>query len=134
MRLTPQEISSFPLPEFRQFGILCCRRLAYLTNDKRFGKALRRLEQSLGPPLDDRMRRDAFNAANSAYIDIYRQHNAMSVEASVMCTLVYACWDTATPNLLGNFEFALSKAELLSLDQIRSIEQELLEQIRREAG
>ena len=129
MKLHPEGINSFPLPIFRQFGILCCHRVAYLTNDKRLLKALKKLEQSVGPPNNERMRRDAFNAANSAYLDIRCRQSDMSIEAAVACTLVCACESFANSSLLGNFEFALSEAESLSLTEIRDIECEMLKLI-----
>lgn len=129
LKLSPESVGSFPPYEFRQLGLLCCRRLAYLTKDKRFAKALKSLEQSLGPPVDERMRRNAFNAANSAYTDIRSRHDNMTIEAAVVCTLVCACGNGANSTLLGNFEFALSKAESLKLDQIRAIEREMIAQI-----
>jgi len=129
MKLRPEGIGSFPLQQFRQFGILCCHRVAYLTKDRRLAKALKKLEQSLGPPMDERLRRDAFNAASSAYADIRCQHDDMTIEAAVACTVVCACEGFANTGLLGNFEFALSKAESLTLDEIRKIERELIDQL-----
>eukprot|EP00456_Euglypha_rotunda_P074649 TRINITY_DN6850_c0_g1_i18.p1 TRINITY_DN6850_c0_g1~~TRINITY_DN6850_c0_g1_i18.p1 ORF type:complete len:132 (+),score=7.40 TRINITY_DN6850_c0_g1_i18:507-902(+) len=125
MTVKPKRVGPFSLQQFRRFGILCCRRLAYLTKDRRLAKALTKLEQSLGPPMDERLRRDAFNAANSACSDISRRDGDMTIEAAVACTLVCACEGDANTNLLGNFEFALSKAESLTIDEIREIEYEL---------
>ena len=128
-RLGYDEISSLPILPFRQLGILCCRRLAHLTLDNRFSKALKTLEQSLGPPINEQLRRDAFNAANSAYVSISCRDAEMNVEAAVFCTLVCAAENFANANLLGNFEFVLSKGELLSFDQIKQIECDLMTQI-----
>ncbi|MFN8391264.1 MAG: hypothetical protein U0136_13310 [Bdellovibrionota bacterium] len=93
-------------------------------------KALKTLELSLGPPPNERLRRDAFNAANSAYRDIRSKYADTSVEADIACTLVCACDDTPNVNLLGNFESALSRTESLSRSRIREIEHELLEQLK----
>ena len=129
MKFTREGISSFPLQHFQKFGILCCRRVAYLTKDKRLAKALTKLERSLGPPIDERMRRDAFNAANSAYVDIASRQHDKTIEEAVARTFVCASAGFANPNLLGNLEFVLSQAESLSLTEIRDIEDELLKQI-----
>jgi hypothetical protein len=126
LKIGRDEISSLPMTQFRELGIACCQRLAHLTKDNRFAKALKKLEQSVGPPCNEPLRRDAFNAANSAYVDIHHQQNEMTVEAAVFCTLVCASENFASSNLLGNFEFALSKGEFLSLDQIRRIEAEII--------
>lgn len=126
MKVGREDISSLPMLRFRQVGIACCRRLLHLTKDHRFAKALKKLEQSLGPPCNEQLRRDAFNAANSAYLDISARKSEMTVEAAVFCTLVCASESFASSNLLGNFEFALSKGELISIDQIRKIETEII--------
>lgn len=94
--------------------------------DKRLAKALRKLEQSLGPPINERIRRDAFNAANSAYQDLYASSNLVKTMAYA---LVYACWDTSNSNLIGNFEAALEEGELLGRAEIREIESEILRAI-----
>lgn len=129
MKLKLENVSSFPLLQFRRFGILCCCRVAYLTNDKRLAKTLKKLELSLGPPSNERVRRDALNAANSIYKDIRSRKPQMTIEAAVACTLVCACDDGPNSNLLGNFEFALLNAESLELSEIRKIENEMLKKI-----
>lgn len=55
-----------PLELVRQ---VCVTRFRCNHKDKRLGKALRRLEKSLGPPPNDKLRRDALNAAKSIYQD-----------------------------------------------------------------
>lgn len=129
MELDPQAITSLPLQQFRRFGIACCRRLGCANKDRRLAKALKKLEQSLGPPINERMRRDALNTAKSAYQDIRSKDLDMTINAAVACTLVCACEDGPNVNLLGNFEFALSRAEALSVSEIREIECSILNQI-----
>ncbi|MBI1345279.1 hypothetical protein GC163_03230 [bacterium] len=97
-------------------------------------KALKTLEASLGPPMNERLLRDAFNAANSAYLEISQRDNRMTIEAAVACTLVCACEGHVNSSLLGNFESALSQAEALNLDQIRTIEYEFSDLVRNQGG
>lgn len=124
-----QDVASLPLPQFRQLGLLYCRRLAHLTTDRRWAKALRKLELSLGPPMDERMCRDAYNAANSAYVDILRKPGRHRAEEAVACTLVCACSSVANSGLQGNFEPALEYGESLATAQIREIQAGFLRQI-----
>ena len=70
MKFNPDAIKTLSLQHFRRFGIACCHRLRCAERDKRLAKALKKLELSLGPPINEQMRIDAFNAANSAYLDI----------------------------------------------------------------
>src|SRR5262249_36546580 len=97
-------VETLSVEQFRRFGIACCYRLGCDRKDKRLAKALKRLKQSLGPPVSEKMRRDAFNAANSAYQDLYASGNVIR---AVACTLVCACWDGPNSSLIGNFESAL---------------------------
>lgn len=129
MRLRREGINSFPLPAFHRLGILCCRRVAHLTRDKRLAKALQTFERSVGPPFDERLRRDARNAANTVYVELSRKHGRTTVEASVACTLVCACESFANANLLGNFESALTEGELLTTEAVRKIVAELIEEV-----
>lgn len=129
MKLKLENVSSFPLPQFRQFGIQCYHRVAYLTNDKRLGKALKKLERSLGPPPNECMRREALNAAKSVHQEISSRSPQTSIEAAVACTLVCACDDGPNSNLLGNFELVLSKAEFLELSEVREIENDILKKV-----
>jgi hypothetical protein len=119
----PKCIETLTPDQFRRFGIACCHRLGCHRNDKRLAKALKSLEQSLGPPADENLRRDAFNAANSAYHDLYPSG---PVIRAIACTLVCACWESPTTSLIGNFESALEEGEHLSRAQIREIESEIL--------
>jgi hypothetical protein len=95
--------------------------------DRRLAKALSRLEQSLGPPPNEKLRRDAFNAANSAYLALYADGQLIRDTA---CTLVCACEDAPNVNLIGNFESALEVGERLSRDEIRQIESEIFQAVR----
>jgi hypothetical protein len=119
----PRSIHTLSVEQFRRFGIACCYRLGCDRKDKRLAKALKRLQQSLGPPVNEKLRRDAFNAANAAYLDLCASGSVMQV---IACTLVCACWDGPNPNLIGNFELALEEGELLSRAEAREIEGELL--------
>jgi hypothetical protein len=89
----------------------------------RLAKALKRLEQSLGPPVNEKMRRDAFNAAKSVYRGLSASGD--DVIRAVACTLVSACWDYPIGTLLGNFRSALMKGENLSWDEVMEIESEI---------
>jgi hypothetical protein len=119
----PDVIKTLSIEQFRRFGIACCYRVGCDRTDKRLAKALKKLEQSLGPPVNEKMRRDALNAANSAHQDLYARGSATR---AVACTLVCACWDGPNINLIGNFETALEEAEYLSRAEIRAIESEIL--------
>jgi hypothetical protein len=119
----PGCMKSLSIEQFRRFGIACCYRLGCDRKDKRLAKALKKLELSLGPPVNERVRRDAFNAANSAYRDLYASSNVIR---AVACTLVCACWDGPNSNLIGNFESALEEGERLNRPEIREIEGEIL--------
>lgn len=123
MTFDPGRFTTLSVEQFRRFGIACCYRLGCDRQDKRLAKALKKLERSLGPPADERMRRDAFNAANSAYHDLDASGN---VTRAIACTLVCACWDGPNVNLIGNFESALEQGESLSRAEIREIEREML--------
>jgi len=125
----PECIETLSVEQFRRFGIACCYRLGCDHKDKRLAKALKKLEQSIGPPVDEKMRRDAFNAANSAYRDLYASSNVIG---AVACTLVCACWEGPNPNLIGNFEYALEEGEHLSRAEVREIESEILRAVLEE--
>jgi hypothetical protein len=119
----PNCIETLSVEQSRRFGIACCYRLGCDRKDKRLAKALKKLKQSLGPPADEKLRRDAFNAANSAYEDLYASGQVIRAMA---CTVVCACWDGPIPNLIGNFESALEEGEHLSMTEIREIESGIL--------
>ena len=110
-----ESIDRLTLSQFRRLGIACCYRLRCNHKDKRLGKALRRLERSLGPPPNDQLRRDALNAAKSIYQDLAQTNSVLKAAA---CTLVCACWDGPNPNLIGNFCAALREGENLSSEEI----------------
>jgi hypothetical protein len=123
--------------QFLRFGIACCYRVGCDRIDKRLAKALRKLEQSVGPPVNEKMRLDAFNAANS----VFRNLNSRDDEIKwlVACTLVLACREylvsssgTSRPSVLGNFRSALIKGENLSSAEAIAIENEILQQILHE--
>jgi hypothetical protein len=122
----PDIIETLTLEKFRRFGIACCYRLKCDRKDKRLAKALSKLEQSLGPPLDEKLRRDAQNIAQSVYQEVGTNNSVLSATA---CTLVCACWNSPIPNLIGNFESALKYGEFLSRTEIRKIESEILRAI-----
>ncbi len=122
MTFDPDRVEKLSAEEFRRFGIACCRRLGVERADKRLAKALRTLVRSLGPPPDEKLRRDAYNAANSAYRELRRGD---PVSKAVACTLVCACWVTPIPNLIGNFEAALEQGEGLGRAEVRQIEADL---------
>jgi hypothetical protein len=115
-------IQTLSVEQFRRLGIACCYRLGCDQKDKRLRKALMLLERSLGPPVNDKMRRDALNAAQSVYREL---HSSNDASKAVACTLVCACLDDPNPNLIGNFELALSASEQLTRAQIRDIENEI---------
>jgi hypothetical protein len=119
----PTYIETLPIEQFRRFGIACCYRLGCDRKDRRLAKALKKLEQSLGPPANEKLLRDAYNAANSVYLDLRASGD---VNWAAACTLVCACWDYPIPNLIGNFETALEEGEGLSRDEVREIEREIL--------
>ena len=75
MELTPDKIASFPLPLFQRFGARCCRRIQQHITDTRFEKSLRKLERCSGLSPREQLRRDAFNAANAAYHELYQTHS-----------------------------------------------------------
>jgi hypothetical protein len=122
----PDCIETLSVEQFRRFGIACCYRLGCDRKDKRLAKALKRLEQSLGPPVNEKMRRDAYNAANSVYLELYASSNLVD---AVACTLVCACSDVPNVNLIGNFESALEDGKGLSRDEVREIESKILQSI-----
>ncbi len=126
MTFDPDRIMTLSTMQFRRFGIACCYRLGCDRKDKRLAKALKRLEQSLGPPADESMRRDALNAANSACRDLSASSGVIQVVAR---TLVCACWDGPNENLIGNFEAALEQGEHLSRSEIKDIESEIFRAI-----
>lgn len=128
MKFTSEFLNTLSIEQFRRFGIALCHRLRCDQYDRRLAKALRKLEESLGPPLNEKLRRDAHNTASSAYNDIRGMHSDITLEASVACTLVCASEKMISPNLLGNFESALEKAESLSLAEIRKIEQQIFDE------
>ena len=79
---------------------------------------MKMLERSLGPPLSEKMRRDAFNAANSACTDLRRKSE---LDDALACTVLCACWPEPTSLLLGNSEWALVKGENLSIAEASEI-------------
>jgi hypothetical protein len=122
-------IQTLSVEQFRRFGIACCYRLGCDQKDKRLRKALKLLERSLGPPVDEEMRRDALNAARSVHREFYSSNNTSE---AIACTLVCACLDDPNPNLIGNFELALGASEQLTRAQIREIENEILRTVLNE--
>jgi len=121
MAFDPYCIERLPVERYRRFGIACCYRLGCDRKDKRLAKALKKLEQSLGPPPNEKLRRDAYNAAKSTYLAVYASGGVI---VDIACTLLCA-YSGPQVNLIGNFESALEKGELLSRDDIRKIESEL---------
>jgi hypothetical protein len=128
MRVTSdrENIETLTVEQFRRVGIVCCRRLGCDRRDKRLAKALKMLERSLGPPPCEKMRRDAFNAANSACTDLRRKSELDNV---IACTVLCACWDGPTRLLFGNFESALMEGEHLSFAEVKEIERRIVEGI-----
>jgi hypothetical protein len=127
-------IETLSVTQFLRFGIACCYRVGCDRIDRRLAKALKKLEQSVGPPVNEKMRRDAFNAANSVYRNLSWRDDA--IRASVACTLVCACKEypisssmTSRTSVLGNFRAALIKGENLSLAEAIEIEDEILQRI-----
>ena len=127
MELNPDEIASFPLPLFQRYAARCCRRIEQHIADARFAKILKKLERCTGLSPEEQLRRDAFNAANAAYCELYESDRQFSVAVAAMCTLVCACEAVANPNLLGNFRSVLERTEKLSVAKIRQIQVELLD-------
>ena len=127
MELTPDKIASFPLPLFQRFGARCCRRVQRHIRDTRFEKILRKLELCSGLSPREQLRRDAYNAANAAYHELYQAEQDFTVQVAAMCTLVCACDEMASTSLLGNFQSVLERAEGLQTSAIRQIEIELLD-------
>jgi len=127
MTFDPDWITTLSVERFRRFGIACCYRLGCDQKDKRLAKALKRLEQSVGPPPNEKLRRDAYNAAKSAYLALY---TSGKVIRDIACTLVCACSDSPNLNLVGNFESALQEGERLSRDEIRKIESEMFWEVQ----
>lgn len=127
MKLEYADIDALPIEQFRRFGIACCHRLGCDRNDKRLAKALKLLERSLGPPLDERLRRDAHNAAKSVYLERYRGDQQID---TVSCTLVCACHKIPTFSLIGNFRCALRDKENLSWNEISLIEMSLFDMVK----
>lgn len=126
MTFDPDFITQLPVEQFRRFGIACCYRLGCDRRDKRLAKALKRLEHSLGPPPNEKLRRDAYNAANSAYVALSAEGRVIRATA---CTLVCACADGPNIHLIGNFESALEVGECLSRDEIGRIEGEIFQAV-----
>jgi hypothetical protein len=127
MTFDPHCITQLPVERFRRFGIACCYRLGCDRMDKRLAKALKRLEDSLGPPPNEKLRQDAYNTANSAYLAL---HDDGRVIRATACTLVCACADGPNINLIGNFESALEEGECLGRDEIRRIEGEIFQTVQ----
>jgi hypothetical protein len=119
-------IKTLTADQFRRFGIALCYRLGCDRRDKRLAKILKKLERSVGPPANEKLRRDALNAAKSVYNDLYSLNDVMK---SIACTLVCACWDGPNSTLIGNFEDALDKSESLGRSEIRKIEHDLLQEV-----
>ncbi|ELP32059.1 hypothetical protein RBSWK_04022 [Rhodopirellula baltica SWK14] len=126
MELTPEKIPSFPLPLFQRYAARCCRRIERHSDDARFGKILRKLERCTGVSPTEQLRRDAFNAANAAYHELYEADREFTVAVAAMCTLVCACDEIANSTLLGNFRSVLERSERLLVPEIKLIETELL--------
>lgn len=80
----------------------------------------------MGPPLDERLRRDAYNAAKSVYLERYRIDQQID---AVSCTLVCACHESPNANLIGNFRAALGNNENLSWDEIALIEMSIFQKV-----
>ena len=111
MKTDREIIETLSVEKFRRLGIACCHRLGCDRRDKRLGQALKTLERSLGPPLSEKLRRDAFNAANSACTDLRRKSE---LDNAIACTVLCACESGPTSLLLGNFVWGLVKGERLS--------------------
>lgn len=116
-------ISELSSIEYRHFALACCRRVSHLFTDRRLLKAFRKFENFVHAPQNEQDRRDAYNVANSVYLEIRSQHG-MSAEAAAACTLVCATSDDTNSGVVGNFEWALRESEGLSLEAVRAIERE----------
>ena len=125
MELTPDKIASFPLPLFKRYGARCCRRIQHHVADNRYGKILDKLERCFGRSPDEKLRCEAFNAANAAYHELYQIDGEFTVQVAAMCALVCACDSLANTSLLGNFRSVLERTEGLEGDAIQQIATEL---------
>jgi hypothetical protein len=110
----------------RLFACGCCRAVWAILPDRRCRVALRKLEESADDVRNDRLRRDAYNAANAAYLDLAR---AGHPKRSAACAVVCAAYPGVTPNLFGNIEFALTESGGSSLRSVRLIELAVLRDI-----
>jgi hypothetical protein len=132
--MTPEIIETLSVTQFLRFSIACCYRVGCDRIDRRLAKALKKLEQSAGPPVNEKMRRDAFNAANSVYRSLSSRDD--EIRASVACTLACACKEyaiypgaTSRRGVLGNFRAALIKGENPSFAEAIEIEDKILQRI-----
>ena len=126
MKSDRENIRTLSAKQFRRVGIALCYRLGCDRRDKRLAKAMKKPERSLGPPANEKLRRDAFNAANSACTDLRRKSE---LDNAIACTVLCDCWDRPTSLLFGNFEAALRRGELLGLAEIREIEGRILQAV-----
>ncbi len=55
-----------------------------------------------------------------------QQDQELTVQVAAMCTLVCACDEMASTNLLGNFRSVLERAEGLQFEVIEQIEDRML--------
>jgi hypothetical protein len=126
MQVDRENIETLSVEQYRRVGIACCRRLGCHRRDKRLAKAIKMLERSLGPPLNEKLRRDAYNAANSACRELRRRSE---LDNAIACTVLCACVKGPTKLLLGNFEKALMTGELLTAPAARDVERGILQMV-----
>jgi hypothetical protein len=83
--------------KLRLFATACCRRIWDLLIDKRSRIAVQKLEEYADDLANVRLRRDAYNTANPAYIDLHSVE--FNANASAACVVVAAAYPIVPPQL-----------------------------------
>ena len=122
--------------KFQLFACGCCRLVWPLLADARSRKAVAKLERyadrirgvyrGSADPEIDRLRRDAYNIANAAYIDLQRANDPTRAAA---CVVVCAAYPAVPDNIYGNLRTALAPTGWAGDTAVRRLEADLVRDI-----
>lgn len=110
----------------RLFACACCRRVWGLLQDKRSRTAIHKLEAYADDLSNERLRTDAYNIANPAFLDVDFSQEAHWFAA---CVVLCAAERDVPTNLIGNLESALAKTEGMTMHEVRQLESDWLKDI-----
>jgi hypothetical protein len=126
-----------PDRKLRLFAVACCRRVWDLLTDRRSRIAVRQLEEYADNLGSERLRRDAYNTAHPAYLDL--QSVASDPTSSAACAVLSAAYPIVPPrlrdqerplwSLFGNLEGNLATALRVDAHGLHRVEAGIIREL-----